>query len=72
MRCSHCQTEFQARTKTQRFCSAKCRRAAWSNGAGEVASLRQGKRLWSVTLHFAHQPTVNVGDFVTVVRSGRF
>lgn len=29
MRCSHCQTEFQARIKTQRFCSAKCRRAAW-------------------------------------------
>jgi hypothetical protein len=29
MRCAHCETEFTPKRNTGRFCSAKCRAAAW-------------------------------------------
>ncbi len=29
MRCQHCDTNFEAKTERRRFCSAKCRKAAW-------------------------------------------
>jgi hypothetical protein len=29
MRCQHCDTNFEARTVRRRFCSDKCRKAAW-------------------------------------------
>jgi len=29
MRCAHCEAEFKPKTTRRRFCSAKCRAAAW-------------------------------------------
>ncbi len=30
MRCEHCDGEFQPKNSRGRFCSAKCRKAAWT------------------------------------------
>jgi hypothetical protein len=35
MRCSHCGAELEAKTIRRRFCSAKCRAAAWQRKRGE-------------------------------------
>jgi hypothetical protein len=29
MRCEHCEDDFTPKTSRRRFCSAKCRKAAW-------------------------------------------
>ncbi|MFI5341961.1 MAG: hypothetical protein ACHQ7N_19255 [Candidatus Methylomirabilales bacterium] len=29
MRCEHCEADFTPKTSRRRFCSAKCRKAAW-------------------------------------------
>ena len=29
MRCAHCEADFEPKTSRGRFCSAKCRKAAW-------------------------------------------
>ena len=29
MRCDYCEADFDAKTTRRRFCSAKCRKAAW-------------------------------------------
>ena len=29
MRCEHCQTDFRPKNSRRRFCSARCRKAAW-------------------------------------------
>ena len=40
MRCAHCGAEFEAKTNRRRFCSAKCRAAAWQETRkGRLASL---------------------------------
>ena len=67
----HCGTQFEPKRPWQRFCSAKCRRAAFEGGSAEVCSVRQTKRGWSVTLHLTHRPDVNVGEFASVMRSER-
>lgn len=66
-----CGNDFTPRTKWQRFCSSKCRRAAFEAGHAEVASVRQTKRGWSVTLHINHRPSLNVGEFASIMRSER-
>ena len=30
MRCEHCEADFQPKNSRGRFCSGKCRKAAWS------------------------------------------
>lgn len=69
IRTCRCGKEFEARRSWHRFCSPACRKAAFMNGSGEVASVRQTKTGWSMTLHFTHRPATNTGEFVTIMRS---
>lgn len=66
-----CGREFTPARPWQRHCSAKCRKQAFRDAEGEVVSVRQTKRGWSVTLYFERQPAAGAGEFVTVMRSGR-
>ncbi len=66
-----CGKSFVAARKWQRFCSARCRRVAFDDGAAEVCSVRQIKTGWSVTLHMKRQPPVNIGEIASVMRSER-
>lgn len=70
-RACRCGNQFEPRKPWQRFCSNRCRRAAFNDGAGEVKSLRQIKTGWSVVLHFKHQPRLNIGEVANLMRSGR-
>jgi hypothetical protein len=47
MRCTHCETEFTPKRTTGKFCSAKCRAAAWQRKRhDELACLEdQAERL---------------------------
>ena len=66
-----CGKPFEPARPWQRHCSAHCRKEAFRNAEGEVVSVRQTKRGWSVTLHFKRQPTIKTGEFVQAMRSGR-
>ena len=42
MRCAHCDTEFTPKRTTGKFCSAKCRSAAWQQKRhDELAGLEE-------------------------------
>ena len=66
-----CGREFSPTRSWQVYATPKCRRNAFTQGHGEVVSVRQTKRGWSVTLKFERQPDLETGAFVTVMRSER-
>lgn len=39
MRCAHCDGEFPEKTSRRRFCSDKCRTAAWQAGREQELAL---------------------------------
>jgi hypothetical protein len=40
MRCEHCEADFNPKTVRGRFCSAKCRKAAWqAHRQADIAQL---------------------------------
>ena len=43
MRCAYCEADFDAKTSRRRFCSDKCRSAAWqAHREDELASVTKG------------------------------
>lgn len=67
--CQHCRQPLNAKRANARYCSQRCRRAAFSEAPAEVQRVVQGKRGWgTVTIRCAKQPAVNAGDITEPLR----
>jgi hypothetical protein len=71
MRCEHCDADFQGKTMRRRFCSAKCRKAAWqTNREHTLARLEENLSHALVQVQSIREGRTRPGAMSTGGRSG--
>ena len=58
MRCENCEAEFTPKTVRGRFCSARCRAAAW-----QANRVKRGERLKGLVMALAKEAGLTAEDF---------
>jgi|GEM_PF-3282446 hypothetical protein len=49
MRCEHCDGDFEPKTSRRRFCSARCRKAAWQQKRKDDLAAVEGQLARALT-----------------------